>query len=74
VDFLGPVVHTTRGYSEDASRGFMGDVVAKESRGFLRRVAEDSGALWYIELAVLFRRCSRGFSHTAAYGVRGFTV
>jgi len=34
VDFWGPVVHTTRGYSEDAPRGFMGDVVAKESRGF----------------------------------------
>jgi len=32
----------------------------------------DSGALRYIELAVLFRRCSRGFTHTAACEVRGF--
>jgi len=50
----------------------MGHAAAYEVRGFFWRVPGDSEALWYIELAVLFRRCSRGFSHTAAYGVRGF--
>jgi len=47
---------------------FLGHATAYEVRGFFRRVAADSGALRYIELAVLFRRCSRGFSHTAAAG------